>query len=159
MNTLIVYGTKHGCAEKCAGILAQRLGGKADVKNLKGIGELDLSQYSNVIIGGSIYVGKIQKEVSEFCTRNIEALKNKKLGLFICGMQNEAYEAEFNAAFPKELLEISSAKEFFGGEFIFKKASFFERMAIKMIAKTDKDVLNISDGAIDSMAKKMSAAS
>lgn len=158
MNTLIVYGTKYGCAEKCANLLAQKLSGKIDIKNLKNTGELDLSQYDIIIIGGSIYVGRIRKEVSDFCAKNIETLKKKKIGLFICGMQNDAYEAELNAAFPKDLLESSVAKEFFGGEFILKKANFFERTIVKMIGKIDKDILNISETAIDSFAKQMIAA-
>lgn len=159
MNTLIVYATKHGCAEKCAGMLAQKLGGKIEVQNLKNMNALNLSQYDSIIIGGSIYAGRIQKEVSEFCIKNMEALKNKRLGLFICGMQKEAYEAELNAAFPKELLENSIVKDFLGGEFIFKKASFLERMVIKMITKSNKDVLDINELTIDSFAKQMNAAS
>jgi menaquinone-dependent protoporphyrinogen oxidase len=157
MYTLIVYRTNHGCVEKCANMLAQRLNGKVEVQNLKNAGSLNLTSYESIIIGGSIYAGRIQKEVSEFCTRNMETLKNKRLGLFICGMQNEARETELNASFPKELLENSAAKEFFGGEFIFKKANFMERMIIKMIAKTDKDVLNLSEETIDSFANQMNA--
>lgn len=159
MNTLIVYGTKYGCAEKCANLLAQKLSGKIDIKNLKNTGELDLSQYDSIIIGGSIYVGRIRKEVSDFCIKNIEVLQKKKTGLFICGMQTDAFEAELNASFPKDLLESAAAKDCFGGEFILKKVNFFERTIVKMIAKTDKDMLNISEVAIDSFAKQMIAAS
>lgn len=158
MNTLIVYRTNHGCVEKCANMLAQKLNGNAEIQNMKSMVDLDLSGYDRIIIGGSIYAGRIQKEISEFCTKNIDILKQKKIGLFICGMQNEAFQAELNAAYPKELLDNSIAKDCFGGEFVFKSMNFMERMIVKMIAKTDKDVSNISEAAIDSFAKQMLSA-
>lgn len=101
MNTLIVYSTKYGCTEKCASILSKKLMGKVELCNLK-IGSIpNLSEYDKVIIGGSIYIGKIQKEVSEFCSRNLDVLKDKKIGLFICAMQkDDAIETEINTAFP-----------------------------------------------------------
>lgn len=159
MNTLIVYGTKYGCTEKCADMLAKKLEGKADIQNLKNMKDIDLSQYDSIIVGGSIYIGRIQKEVSDFCTNNIEALKNKKLGLFICGMQEKELQTELNTAFPKELLSAAVVKECFGGQFILKNMSFMDKMVVKMVAKTDKDISNISEAAIDSFAKQMNAAS
>jgi hypothetical protein len=42
MNTLIVYATKYGCTEKCAVILSEKLTGKVDLCNLKGVKDVDL---------------------------------------------------------------------------------------------------------------------
>ncbi|MGB7605336.1 MAG: flavodoxin domain-containing protein [Lutisporaceae bacterium] len=156
MNNLIVYATKYGCTEKCAGILAQKLEGKTDVQNLKDSKALDLSQYDSVVIGGSQYIGRIQKEVTEFCTKNMDILKTKKIGLFICGMQSEeVLQTELSTSFPKELLEHAAAKECFGGEFIFKKMNFMDRTIAKMVAKTDKDKSSISEESISGFAKLM----
>jgi hypothetical protein len=39
--------------------------------------------FDKVVNGDSIYISKIQKEVTEFCSSNLNALKEKKVGLFI----------------------------------------------------------------------------
>ena len=63
MNTLIVYSSKYGCTEKCAKLIKQELNDPADLINLKNINikDINLSKYDKVIIGGPIYIGKIQK--------------------------------------------------------------------------------------------------
>ena len=87
MNTLLVYSSKYGCTEKCAKTLSKELKDKVDLINLKNAEDIDVLKYDNVIIGGSIYIGRIQKEVVEFCSKNLGILKEKRIGLFICGMQ------------------------------------------------------------------------
>lgn len=150
MKTLIVYATKTGCTEKCAAILAEKLSGEVDLCNLKAAGVPDLTQYEQVIIGGPIRMGRIKKEVSEFCTKNLNLLKQKKIGLFICCMrEGEIAEAELNTAFPQELLTIAMAREYFGGEFIFKKLNLLDRLIVKKVAKIDTDTSNILEENIN----------
>lgn len=159
MNTLIVYATKHGCTEKCAIILSEKLTGKVDLSNLKMIKDIELSQYDKVIIGGSIYVGKIQKEVREFCSKNLNALKEKKVGLFISCMADEnSSETQLNNSFPEELVANAVAKEFFGGEFVFKKMNVIERFIVKKVSKTDKDTSKILNENINRFAQSMNNA-
>lgn len=159
MSTLIVYGTKYGCAEKCAKILAEKLSGDLEMYNLKERRDVDLSRYDSVIIGGSIYVGRIQKEVSEFCTKNLDSLKEKKIGLFICAMQSgDELEKELEIAFPKELSDNSIAKENFGGEFIMKKMNFLERAIVKKVSKVDKDTSSILVENINKLAQLINEA-
>ncbi|TYQ16328.1 UNVERIFIED_CONTAM: menaquinone-dependent protoporphyrinogen oxidase [Acetivibrio alkalicellulosi] len=135
MNTLVVYATKHGTTGKCASMLEKKLEGKVQLHNLKEGKAPQLDQYSKVIIGGSIYAGRIQKEVSEFCSQNINELKNKKLGLFICCMSDDNIDKQLTDSFPQELLNCSIAKEGFGGELLLSKMNFFERFIIKMVSK------------------------
>jgi len=159
MKTIIIYGTKHGCTEKCAKILSEKLTGKIDLYNLKEKKDIDISQYDKVIIGGSMYIGKIRKEVSEFCLKNLSILKDKKLGLFICCMgEGDSVEKQLNEAFPQELIENAVAKESFGGEFIFKKMNFLERLIVKKVSKIEKDVSNISDEKISYFAQLINGA-
>ena len=165
-NTLIVYGTKHGSVENCASILAKKLGGKVEIKNLKQGIEFDLSKYDRVIIGGSIYMGRIQKQVTQFCLKNIDSLKEKKIGVFICCMNKNNEEKQLMASFPNELLNIAVAKDCFGGEYRVKKMSFFEKFITKAVtkklSKDDKsssaldlkeDVTTISENSIDSFVR------
>lgn len=156
MNTLIVYATKHGCTEKCAAILSEKLTGKVDLCNLKGVKAVNLSQYDKVIIGGSIYAGQIRKETSEFCTKNLNELKDKKLGFFLCCMRDgEIADMQINNSFPQELLSNALAKDYFGGEFIFKKMNIMERLIVKKVSKIDKDTSNILEDRINRFAQLM----
>ncbi len=156
MKTLIAYGTKYGCTEECAKKLAVKLNGTVDLKNIKTKKDIDISQYDKVIIGGSIYMGKIQKEVSAFSLKNLDILKDKKIGLFICCMrEGEIADTELNDSFPEELLTKAISKESFGGEFILKKMSFMDRMIVKKVSKIDKDTSTISEKTIDRFAQAM----
>lgn len=143
MSNLIIYATKHGCTKKCAEILSEKLEGKADLLNLKETKGCNLDQYEKIIIGGSIYAGRIQKEVSKFCIENLNKLKEKKLGLFICCMNENSKEAQINTSFPEELLNIAVSKESFGGEFNFDHMNFMEKTIIKMISKSDENLPKI----------------
>lgn len=141
MKTLIVYATKHGGTKECVRLLANKLIGSIEQCNLKCESIPDLQQYDQLIIGGSIYVGKIQKEVSEFCNNNIESLKDKKNGFFICGMQEgDIAKTQLKDAFPDVLLKNAIVIESFGGKFDFKDMNFFERFIVKMVTKNDKSL-------------------
>lgn len=157
MSTLIVYGTKHGTAESCAKELCKMLLEKAELQNLKLNSNIDISKYDKVIIGGSIYAGRIQKEVSAFCTKNIDLLKEKKLGFFICCMNENEGEKQINTVFPKELLQNAIVTDSFGGAFEFNKMNFFERFIVKKISKVDKDKNAILMDNIKKFATAMNA--
>lgn len=135
MNTLVVYASKHGTAEKCATELSQKLEGRVELCNIKKGKLPELSQYERVIIGGSIYVGRIQKEISEFCANNLSLLKQKKIGLFLCCMNQKEYDVQLKNAFPGELIERAASIGNFGAEFIIKDMNFLEKAAIKMVSK------------------------
>lgn len=81
MRTLIVYGTKYGCTQKCAELLKERLSGKLFLQNTKSY-RSSLKEYDAVFVGGSVYMGKIRGEVSRFCRWHIKELLEKRLGLF-----------------------------------------------------------------------------
>lgn len=167
MKTLIVYATKHGSSKKCAEILADKLMGKVDLCNIIHGKAPELSQYDKVIIGGSIYAGTIAKELSNFCKNNIQALKGKKLGLYICCMNDKEADKQLRNVFSEELINQSSVSKSFGGEFKFKEMNFFERLITKMVSKslakedpsavidTKKDISRILEGNISEFASVM----
>ena len=150
MKTLIAYASKYGCTEKCGNLLGEKLKGEFDLHNLKTGESIDFSKYEKVIIGGSIYMGKIQKEVTEFCSKNLVTLKNKKLGLFICNMrEGDLAQTELESSFPQELQDLAISKEYLGGEFKISKMNFMDRLITKKIAKVDKDKSDILYENID----------
>ncbi len=156
MNTLIVYASKYGCTEKCVELLSKELIGKVDMINLKKVRDIDISKYEKIIIGGSIYIGKIQKEVIEFCSKNLDKLKEKRIGLFICGMQEgETINTEISQNFNPELINIADAKEHFGGEFIFDKMNCLEKFIVKKVSKITSNKSNILENNIHKFAQVM----
>jgi menaquinone-dependent protoporphyrinogen oxidase len=170
MNAIIIYGTKHGSTKKCAEMLSERLTGKVDLCNIKEDKSPNLSQYDKVILGGAVYAGTIPKELREFCTKNLNALKEKKLGLYICCMNDKEVEKQLNSVFPQELLSSAVVKKGLGGEFKFKEMNFFERLITKVVSKSlskedpslaidmTKDLSMLSEENIDEMARLMNKA-
>ena len=156
MTTLIAYGTKYGCAEKCARELAKEIQGRVDTVNLKENTVIDLTQYDHVIIGGSVYIGRIQKEVTNFINSNLNELLSKEIGLFICGMQEgEALDKEMADSFPSDLLIKAKSIKHFGGEFIFKKMNFMEKTIVKKISKITSDKSDIKYENIKKLAMEL----
>jgi menaquinone-dependent protoporphyrinogen oxidase len=155
MSTLIAYATKYGFTKTCAEILAKKLDGEIDICDLSN-NRPDLSKYDKVIIGGSIYAGKIRKPAMQFCSENINTIKDKKLGLFICGMADgEDAQKQLESSFPKELLAVAVAKESFGGECNYDKMNFIERFIIKKITGSGQSQLRISEDHITRFAGHM----
>lgn len=153
MSILIAYATKHGFTKKCAELLAEKLGEDPDIFDLDRA-RPDLNQYDKVIVGGAIYAGKICKPTALFCAGNLNALKGKKLGLFICGMLEDA-QKQLESAFPSELLAAAIAREYLGGEFDFQKMNFFERFIIKKISGSDQNQTRLMEANISRFAELM----
>ena len=110
MKTLIAFCTTHGCTEKTAKELKDYLGYDTQLCNLKKDKIPNLEAYDRIVIGGSIHAGKIQKKVKVFCTQNLEILKKKELGLFICCMEEgETAQKELINAFTEELHKVARA--------------------------------------------------
>jgi menaquinone-dependent protoporphyrinogen oxidase len=155
-KTLIVYATKHGCAKKCAGKLGAALSGEVVTLDIRDAGKIDLAAFDAVAVGGSIHAGKVQRSVRDFCARNLEVLKGKRLGLFICHMEEGAKaDAEFAAAFPKDLIDAATAKGLFGGAFDFDRMNWLEKAMIKKIAKITASVSKIDEGSIAAFARAL----
>jgi len=145
--------SKHGCTRQASPLLKDRISsGDIELLELKKT-KITLDDYDFIVIGGSIHAGSVQKGIYDFCMQNIEILKRKKLGLFICCMkEGKEAKTQFENAFPEELRNHSSANGLFGGEFNFKKMNFMERFLVRKIAKVDKSVSNLNKEAINKFA-------
>lgn len=73
---LILYAGKYGCTEKAAMQLQSRLDG-AEVVNLRYAKVPELAAYDTVILGGSIYYGRIRKEMAVFTAKHKQELLKK----------------------------------------------------------------------------------
>ena len=154
MKTLILYATKHGAAKEIAGRIAKRIPG-AEVYDLKSGGIPPVSQFDCIIIGSSIYVGAIHKEAKAFLEGNADSLRNKRLGLFLSGLQDSEEKTSFENNFPPDVLQSAAAKSFIGGVFDPKKAGMMSRFIMKVIAKQSGYTSTISDAKIGQFAEAM----
>jgi menaquinone-dependent protoporphyrinogen oxidase len=161
MKIAIIYASKHGTTEKVAGSIADKLMGTNEVElfSLNKNANPDISGFDMVILGSSIYAGQASGKMKSFCKANESVLLQKKTGLFVCGMHpdKEQQEKELNEAYPDILLKKAKATGFLGGEFLFEKMNFFERMIIKKIAKTESSVSQINWDAINDFCKKINS--
>lgn len=154
MKTLIVYDTRHGSSEKATKMLQQQIDGEVVVHHLKKSNSPGLSEFERVIVGGSIHMGEIQKSVKTFCELNKEELSRKHLGLFLCCMDKERAQEQFEKAYPDVLREKALINALFGGEFIFDRMNFLERFAVRKISGVHTSVSEIDEETIARFANK-----
>ncbi len=72
---------------------------------------MNVRDYDVVLIGGSIYAGKMQRTVVSFCERNRAALLQRSVGIFLCCLyQGEDALMQLQSAFPDWLLAHAFAR-------------------------------------------------
>lgn len=136
MKTIILFTSHHCTTKKLAFQIAQDLEIDPDCdvdfsKNKK----IDISSYDFVIIGSSIHAGSIPSDFKKFLIRNTGILMTKKIAIFMCGMEKQdKLILEFEYNFPIELRLHSIANGLLGGEFLFEKMNFLEKLIIKKIS-------------------------
>jgi len=158
MGTLIVYVTTHGCTEKTAQMLEELLEDDVSLVNLKKSSRPDLSWFDTIIIGGSIHAGQIQRRVKSFCQEHLDTLKQKRLGLFLCCMEEgETAQKQFDEAFPAELRTHAAVAGLFGGEFDFDKMNFLQRAIVKKVAGITESVSKIKKDNIHQFAAALNS--
>lgn len=157
-NTLIVYASRHGTTTQYAKSLLKLLDGNVDLCSLdeRANSLPDMSYYDTIVIGGSIHYGKNNKLVVSFAKNNIELLRNRRLGLFVTSYYDgERAQNQLNNAYPKELLDIAIAADYFDGELLYPKLNVFEKLVAKIVLKADELQPIISKSKIVDFAKKL----
>ena len=127
MASLILYRSIHGTTKKIAYRIFDELTDEnkqlIDLKKMKNI---ELDNFDNIIIGGSIHAGKLHSDLSKFIQKNKSDLLNKPLALYLCCMEDEPKAtAELNSVYPEELRIHAYACEVLGGEFLFEERNNF----------------------------------
>jgi len=135
METIIIYGSKYGYTEDCVKSLAEQIKGEVILFNIYNEKIPNIDEFDNIIIGGSIYMGQIQKKLKLYCTQNNRSLVNKRLALFLCCGLPENFEQTLKNVFPEELLKKAVAKECFGGELRTDRMNFADKMISGLMKK------------------------
>jgi len=160
MKITVIYASKHGTTEKVAYSIAEKLKETNEVEmfSLNKNANPDISGFEMVILGSSIYAGQASKKMKTFCRVNESVLLQKKTGLFVCGMHHDKAERgkELKEAYTEALQNNAVAAGFMGGEFLFEKMNFFERLIIKKVSKTTTSVHRIDWEAVNEFVEKLS---
>lgn len=153
LKTLVLFSSKYGTTEKCVELLASNLKSNVEKVNVKKGTCKDIKEYDFVLIGGSIYAGTLDKDVKSFIEANEEALKNKRVGLFLCCNEKEKALNEYmKINFPEWLLEKAVVKEHLGHEIKLEEMNIFERGLLKYVMKVKESYSKIDNEAIARLA-------
>jgi len=155
MKTMIIFATTYGCTKTCAEELKDSIAGDVILKNINDA-PFAYQDFENIIIGGSVYMGQIQKKLKEFCFNNINSLNGKNIGLFLCCGMPESFEQSLANAFPQELLSTAISMQNFGGELKVDKMKLGHKMITKLMQKAtekqNKPDVEISHESIRKLA-------
>lgn len=136
MHTLIAYAGKYGATRECAEHIAGLLPGETKLHDLEQDPSAALEPYDTVVIGCSVYMGKPRKAAIQFCRKETPALLEKKVGLFLCCIQDldKTVAQQFSLAFPKALMEHAVVHGQLGGIVDFDKMKPFDRFIMNIVA-------------------------
>ena len=140
-NTLIIYSTTDGQTKKICDRIKGFANRKSDITSLaiKDALQIDLAQYSKIIIGASIRYGKHNPLVYEFVKVNREKLEKKQTAFFTVNVVARKKEKNLPETNPymKKFLELSGWKPsklaVFAGRIDYPSYRFFDRLIIRFI--------------------------
>jgi len=158
MKTLIAYASKYGTTQQCAAELKAKLAGEVTLLNLGKEKCGDLSGYDQILIGTSVYMGRIQKTVKAFLSKNEQALQSKPFGIFFCCGSAESIDKALELSVSKELVAKAKLISYFGGEMNPDKMRGIHKFIIKKITestiKEGKKLPELDFLKIESFAKE-----
>ena len=156
MRTLILYASKYGFTADCANLLCEKLSGEVIVLDIESLKQpVSLPDYDRVILGSSVYVGKISKELREFSMKNLDELLGKEIGLFLCCALTENVDKFLKNNFPPKLLHHAIVIKTFGSDARLDKMSFIDKKIIETVAKGDFSGFKVLDENISKFVEKL----
>lgn len=160
MKVLIAYRSKYGATAACARALAAGIHAETELADLSHRPHPRVGLFDAVLVGGSIYGGRIQREVTAFCERNEEELLQRPAGLFICCFyQGERAREQIREAFPSSLHEHAFARTSLGGELHVEKLTLLDRLLVRSLGAPARDIDLIRPPAIAELASQVNALS
>ena len=150
MKVLIAYASKYGTVERIAKELQEKLSVPCDLADLAGNSSPPVDPYDVVLVGGSIYAGRIRSSASKFCDRHREELQSRQVGIFIsCLYGEERAKQQIEENFPSWLLGHAFGRYSVGGAVGLSRLNLVDRVIMKRVAKVHSDLDNIEHEEID----------
>jgi menaquinone-dependent protoporphyrinogen oxidase len=151
---LIAYATRFGTTEKCAHMLADILKKKnleVELVDLKKNKNASPENYDLIAVGGSFLALRMNSLVRKFIKNNLKTLLSTKIGIFVCGA-DEDWENLMKKAFPAELLDKAIAKGYFGFEMLWDKMNPMVRGMMQKVSKSTENISKINTENIQKFA-------
>ena len=139
-KTIIIYSSVDGHTELiCEKIASFCKNQNIEILPLNNALDINLNQYSQIIIGASIRYGKYRKELFSFIKSNKNILDSKKNAFFSVNVVARKHDKNLPATNPyiKKFLETSTWSpqliDVFAGKIEYPKYNIFDRSIIKFI--------------------------
>jgi len=156
VSVLIAYATKYGTVERVAEQIKERLSVPTELVNLRVTQSPDVQSYDVVLLGGSIYAGRIRPQVTKFCERHHSELLTRKVGLFVsCLYEGEQGERQIQESFPSWLLSHAYARYNVGGAVRFSRLRLIDRVLMQRIANMSEDFDHVKDEVMDQIVEDL----
>jgi len=149
MKTAVIYASKYGTTESCAKQVADAL--KADLISLERKSKINLSTYDRIILGSSVYIGKLRKPMRQFIENNKSALSKQTHGIFVCCSDT----TEFKGLYPDSLEQSVKNTGKFGYEIKYEQMKFIDRIIMKKVSEQETSASYIDQEAIQAFINKM----
>ncbi len=161
MNILIVYATKTGTTQNCANkIKTEIIDSVVDVVDVKNIKNVDLKSYATIILGSSIYMGRINKKMRKFIMKNHSLLLEKQLHLFVCGMARGEEGIKFlQTQIDSQLFNHAKQIKQLGFEIHLEKLNPLFRAIMKKIVEETKPEVGLDEKEINEFALQVNKSS
>ena len=156
-NIAILYSSKYGTTATICQAIGKHLETKASITlvDIDRKSDICWSDYDTVVLGTSIYAGKPRKQMSQWCAQNQATVREKRLFLFVCGMDKPHAATELEAAYPPSLREQAIATTFFEGEYRLETMRFFDRMILQLLVKVKTPLHRTYDELVKDFAGKI----
>jgi len=144
---LVAYGSKRGSTAEIAERIGETLRQKGLQVDVLDAGTVtDLTPYSKIILGSSVYIGRWHKKAVRFLKKNIEVLEKLPVWLFICGPTGpgnpiEQMDGWFYPKSLRSVIERIHPRDFtcFGGKLEMKTLNPFEKLIINKVKAPEGD--------------------
>lgn len=136
MKTLIIYASTYGYTEEMVKKMVSESDTNVEALNIVSNCDVELAKYDAVILGSSIYVGQIHKELKNFIQKNMNELLVKKLGIFlVCGFEAQ-FDTHIKNNFSEVLTQHATSIVYLGGKIQKDRLKFGHKLMVNMIEKT-----------------------
>lgn len=154
MKTLIVYNSRYGATEKCVQLLKEKIKVPVDIIKLEEETVLTLEYYDTILIGSSIYAGKMRPNIVKFVRQNESQLKMKNFGVILCCRDKGQDALKYiDENLPSWVGEKAFIKEALGHEIHLEKMNLFIRLLMKKLFKVNESYSKIDNEQISKVAE------
>ncbi|MFW5686352.1 MAG: flavodoxin domain-containing protein [Spirochaetota bacterium] len=163
MTLAILYASKYGAtreaAEQIAGACIAAGLSQTDVQTLDIARSPDLPEADVVLIGAPVYGGSIPRSVSRFVEANLDTLLERRVGLFLsCLYEDARAEQQLADNFPPRLITHSFGHYYVGGRVTFDRLRWLDRVVMKKVAGVDHDVDKLRTEEFERIARDVVSA-